>query len=87
VSRTLGVLAATASRWEAAFRHFDTAVRHNTDMWAWPWGAHSQHDHARALLARGTDGDRDRARELLSAARDTYERLGMVPWVTGVVGD
>jgi DNA-binding SARP family transcriptional activator len=84
VSRSLGVLAATASRWEDAFRHFDAAVRHNTDMGARPWVAHSQHDHGRALLARGAPGDGNQAQQLLSAARDEYERLSMTPWVTRV---
>src|SRR5262249_46073476 len=67
VSRALGVLAATGSRWEDAFRHFEAAVRHNTDMGARPWVAHSRHDHGRALLARGAPGDRDLARPLLNA--------------------
>lgn len=81
VSRSLGVLAATASRWDESFRHFDAAVRHNTDMGAWPWVAHSQHDYARAVAARGDDGDRDLAEQLLTASSAMYEKLGMTPWI------
>jgi hypothetical protein len=33
------------------------------------------------LLTRGLSGDRARARELLVAATELYERLGMSPWV------
>jgi tetratricopeptide (TPR) repeat protein len=84
VSRSLGVLAATTSRWQDALHHFDEAITRNTDMGARPWVAHSQHDHARMLLDRGEPGDRDRARPLLGEARDTYERLGMSPWTARV---
>jgi hypothetical protein len=82
VSRTLGVLAAAMSKWDDASRHFEDAVVHNTDMGGWPWIAHSQHDYGRTLIARDAPGDRDRARQLLSGARQEYERLGMTPWVT-----
>jgi DNA-binding SARP family transcriptional activator len=84
VSRPLGALAAAASRWEDAFRHFDAALAHNEEMGALPWVAHTQHDYGRALLARDESGDRKRAQEHLGAAIDTYKRLGMSPWTERV---
>ena len=81
VSRSLGVVAAAASRWETAFQHFEAAVRHNTEMGAWPWVAHSRYDHGRALLARGIPNDSQEAQQLLSQAAAAFKRLGMTPWV------
>jgi uncharacterized protein HemY len=84
VSRTLGVLAAAMSRWDDGSRHFEAAMRHNSDMGARPWVAHTQHDYARMLLARDAPADRDRAQQLLGAARQEYERSSMTPWITRV---
>ena len=81
VSRTLGVLAAVLSRWEDGTRHFQAAVGHNQTMGALPWLAHTKHDYARMLLARDMPGDRERAQQLLIAATEQYERLGMTPWL------
>jgi DNA-binding SARP family transcriptional activator len=81
VSRTLGVLAATLSRWEDAARHFEAAAIDNEHMGARPWLAHTQHDHARMLLTCDPPRDHARARQLLAAATELYERLGMSPWV------
>jgi tetratricopeptide (TPR) repeat protein len=80
VSRPLGVLAATMTRWDHAARHFDAALSHNAAMGARPAVAHSHHDYGRMLLARNGDGDRDQARALLTSARDEYEALGMPGW-------
>jgi len=33
------------------------------------------------LLARDMPGDRERAHQLLAAAAEQYERLGMTPWL------
>jgi hypothetical protein len=81
VSRTLGVLAAALSRWKDGTRHFQDAVRHNQNMGAIPWLAHTQHDYARMLLAHHMTGDREPAGQLLIAATERYERLGMTPWL------
>jgi hypothetical protein len=81
VSRTLGILAAALSRWDDGARHFEAALVHNQHMGAQPWLAHTQHDYARMLLARDVRGDRERARHLLIAATEQYERLGMTPWL------
>jgi tetratricopeptide (TPR) repeat protein len=80
VSRPLGVLAATMTRWEDAGRHFDVALTQNTAMGARPWVAHSRHDYARMLLQRDNAGDRERGRDLLSAARTDYEAMAMTAW-------
>ena len=80
VSRPLGVLATTMSRWEHGARHFDAAISQNAAMGARPWVAHSRHDYARLLLARDGDGDRERAQTLLTSARDEYEAMGMATW-------
>jgi hypothetical protein len=80
VSRPLGVLATAMTRWEEAGRHFEAALAQNTAMGARPWVAHSRHDYARMLLERDHDGDRDRSRPLLIAARTEYEALAMTTW-------
>jgi tetratricopeptide (TPR) repeat protein len=80
VSRPLGVLAATMTRWEDAGRHFDVALTQNTAMGARPWVAHSRHDYAQMLLQRDNAGDRERGRDLLSAARTDYEAMAMTAW-------
>ncbi len=77
VSRYLGLLAATMSRWEEAERHFEDALEMNARMGARPHVAWSQHDHARMLLRRGRTGDRQKALELLTQALDTAQELGM----------
>jgi tetratricopeptide (TPR) repeat protein len=76
-SRPLGMLASLLGRFEDAERHFEDALRMNERMGARPFAAHTQLDHARMLLRRHGEGDRDRADELLSAAQATYHELGM----------
>jgi tetratricopeptide (TPR) repeat protein len=74
VSRTLGVLAATLSRWDDAARHFEAALTHNEHMEALPWLAHTQHDYTKMLLAHGRPGDRAQAQQLLAAAAEQYQK-------------
>jgi hypothetical protein len=74
----MGLLAATMERWSDAARHFEDALAMNERMGARPWLAHTQHDYARMLLARGNPEDAARADELLAAAEATYRELGMV---------
>ncbi|MEA2136090.1 MAG: eukaryotic-like serine/threonine-protein kinase, partial [Solirubrobacteraceae bacterium] len=57
VSRYLGILAASAQRFEEAERHFEAALATNTRTAALPWLAYSQTDYARMLDARGGAGD------------------------------
>jgi hypothetical protein len=49
----------------------------NERMGARPWLAHTQHDYARLLIARGTADDRAKGDALLATAVDTYRELGM----------
>ena len=76
-SHYLGHLAATMSRWEDAEAHFEAALQFNARMGARPWLAHTQHEYAEMLLARGRPGDREKALELLDRASDTAQELGM----------
>jgi class 3 adenylate cyclase len=76
-ARHLGLLAATLGRFDEAGAHFENALRMNETMGALPWVAHTQHDFAAMLLARGAPGDRERAVRLLGLALDTAQGLGM----------
>jgi tetratricopeptide (TPR) repeat protein len=73
VSRGLGILAATMSRWDAAARHFEDALEMNAAMGARPWLAYTQYDYGHMLLARGDLS----ARELLTSATALAQVLGM----------
>jgi len=73
----LGLLAATAARWDDADRHFTQARAMHARLRSPPWSAQAEHEQARMLLARGRPGDRERARDLLASARTTAEALGM----------
>ena len=73
----LGLLAATAARWDDADRHFISARRVHEHLRSPPWVAHTEHEHAQMLMARGQADDRERARELLASARARAEVHGM----------
>ncbi len=77
VSRGLGVLAATMSRWDDAAAHFEAALEMNEAMGARPWLAHTRFDYGSMLLARDRPGDRRRADELLAAAAALAAQVGM----------
>ena len=77
VARGLGVLATTLRRFDDAERHFAAALEIERRMRARPWLAHTQHDLATMLLARG---DRERAREHAAEAVRIYRELGMETW-------
>jgi len=79
VSRYLGLLASTLGRFGDAERHFEAALEMNEHMGALPWVAHTEHDYARGLLARGDVGDETKAVQLLGAALSTARELGMEP--------
>jgi len=76
--RPLGSLAALLRRFDESERHFEEALEMHRRMGARPWTAHTQHEFARMLLARGQARDRDRARELVGEALATARELGMV---------
>jgi eukaryotic-like serine/threonine-protein kinase len=79
VARYLGIGASTTGRWEDADLHFEEAAAMNARMGAATWRARTEEDHARMLLARGGDGDRLRAQQLLERAQGTYAELGISP--------
>jgi tetratricopeptide (TPR) repeat protein len=76
-SRYLGMLATTMARWDEAEQHFQEAMAMNTRTGARPWLAHTQHDYAAMLLARGQPEDRVQAMTLLEEALATARELGM----------
>jgi hypothetical protein len=80
VSRYLGLLAATLTRWDDAAEHFEAALAMNERMGLRPWLAHTQLDYARTLQARNESGDRERALRLIGDARSTYRGLEMASW-------
>lgn len=83
--RYLGLLAAQAGLWEDAERHFEAAIEFNARIRAWPMLAHTRHDYARMLIARGA-GASDRAPTLLGEALEAAERYEM-PWLIGRIDE
>jgi len=79
VSRYLGLLATTMSRWQHAQRHFEAAIEMDRRTGGRPWLAHTQSDYATMLSLRAQPGDRERARALAASARAAYHQLGMHP--------
>jgi DNA-binding CsgD family transcriptional regulator len=73
----LGLLAATARRWQDAEQHFEVAIEMNERGRAWPWLALAQYGYARMLRSRHGPGDRAKARELLGRAGPAARDLGM----------
>jgi DNA-binding CsgD family transcriptional regulator/tetratricopeptide (TPR) repeat protein len=82
--RYLGELAALMGRARDAESHFETALRLDERAHMPVWLAHSRLAYARALVARGRAGDRERARGLLAAAADTAHTLGLARVADGV---
>jgi len=77
VARYLGMLATTLGDWVAAEEHFSAALRLDERLQAWPWLAHTKHEFALMLRARGRRRDQGRAAELIAAAAASAERIGM----------
>ena len=77
VSRFLGVLATTMSRWEEAVLHFEDALKMDGRIGARPVMAHTQQEYSAMLLARGNAGDREKASAILDLALATAEELEM----------
>jgi tetratricopeptide (TPR) repeat protein len=76
-SRYLGMLATAIGEWAAADEHFEAALEMDERLHAWPWLAHTKHEFALALTARGRPGDPGRTDTLLAEAAATAERIGM----------
>ncbi len=75
--RYLALLAETLGDMRRAVGHHEAALVTNARIGAQAALARSQHEYARLLLARDEPGDRERARMLLGAARETAEACGM----------
>jgi DNA-binding CsgD family transcriptional regulator len=75
--RYLGLLCTAMSGWTEAERHFDAALTMNSRIGAHAPFAHTKHDYAAMLLARGAAGDRQRAAALLQDSLDSARQLGM----------
>jgi DNA-binding SARP family transcriptional activator len=73
----LGILAATAGRWEESHDHFRVALAAHTRLGARPWQALTAQAHAGMLRGRDRPGDRARAADLDAAAHTGAARLGM----------
>jgi hypothetical protein len=82
VAHALGVAAATGSRWDAAIAHFEAALAAEEDAGARLWAARTRIECARALLARGADGDRRRAAKLVRAGLRTARQHDWAEVVT-----
>jgi len=76
-SRHLGLLATTMERWDEAEKHFEDALEMNAKMGARPRVAHTQYDYADLLARRDEPGDREKALELVSAALNAAQEMGM----------
>jgi hypothetical protein len=77
VARGLGLAAAACGRAAAAARHFEDALVRVEQLDAAPYRARIEVDFAAALLRSGGAAGRERAAQLLDAARATAARLGM----------
>jgi tetratricopeptide (TPR) repeat protein len=75
--RYLGMLAGVMGEWTAAEEHFEAALEIDERLHAWPWLAHTKHEFALALTARGRAVDQNRAEALFAAAAASAERIGM----------
>jgi tetratricopeptide (TPR) repeat protein len=75
--RYLGLLALTLNLAEEAVSHHEAALAVHERMRARGWIARSRYDLARALIARGAEGDVDRASRLVEEAITTAHELGM----------
>jgi len=73
VSRYLGLLAATLSRWEDSARRFEDALKTTVEMGARPFEAYVQVEYGAMLMAR----DREKGAALLDQGLATANELGM----------
>jgi eukaryotic-like serine/threonine-protein kinase len=75
--RFLGMLSMVLERPGVAVEHLERALVVHESFGARPWAARTRYDLARALLARGNDGDPDGALTLLNDALDAAQEIGM----------
>jgi DNA-binding NarL/FixJ family response regulator len=75
--RYLGLLCTTMSRWAEAQDHFEAALVMNSRIGAHAPLAHTRHDYAAMVLARGRPGDRQHAMALLQQSLESARAFGM----------
>jgi DNA-binding CsgD family transcriptional regulator len=75
--RYLGMMAAQLGDWERAERHFMAALAFDTRLGARTWLAHTAHEYARMLLARGAEEDRANAQAQLGLALGVANAIGL----------
>ena len=75
--RYLGMNATVLGAWERAEEHFEAALALNAKLGARTWLAHTAFEYGRMLLARGADGDRERARAQLGVAVGLARTIGL----------
>ena len=77
VSRLLGLMATTLSRYEDAQRHFERALEMSIRIRSPLWIGYTQLGYARMLALRNEPGDDDEARRLVTEALARAEELGL----------
>lgn len=87
VATRLGMLATVMERWDEAERHFRAAHAMCRTLRAPTFMALTMSEHARMLLARANDGDRDRALALLEEARTLCTTHGIGAVLERVTAD
>jgi class 3 adenylate cyclase len=73
----LGMLATALSKFEAAEEHFRDALNVTAQSGARPWYARAKYHHARMLVNRGEQGDRETALDLAESALTSAKSLSM----------
>jgi DNA-binding SARP family transcriptional activator len=84
VSRHLGLLATTLSRYQDADRHFTDALEAHAKLGSHLWTAHTQYNQACLWLQRDEPGDRERGMILLDEVRRSCQRHGFAALETRV---
>ena len=77
VSRSVGLLAATFGRWDAAERHFHDALAANLRLRAPAWAARTRYDYGRMLRPRRRPDDQHLASTLLVDALQAAQTMAM----------
>jgi hypothetical protein len=77
--RLAGMTAGAAGRWDEAAGYFEAALERVAELSAWLERPQVEHWFAEVLIAQGRPEDHARARNLLEAAVDHYEEMGIRP--------
>lgn len=76
VSLYLGILATALEQWSDAEQHFAKAGEIAQRLGSQPFHNRAKYEHARMLLARNSDGDREAAQSLLERAISDARSIG-----------